>query len=108
MSPFCAADVAIIRGGGAEAAFVRADCGCERFWRRTIPAIARLITITTTTHTQRRRFLPGCDLEGAVEDSADGAGSGVESVFLLRPVVCWLVIKTSKHVLQIVELHPGI
>src|SRR6266566_618365 len=102
MSPFCAVDVTIIRGGGAEAAFSRADCGCERFWKRGIAATARIIANATTTHTQRRRFLPGGDLEGTVEDSADGTGSGAESVFLLDPVVCSSVIKTSKHASQIV------
>ena len=63
---------------------------------------ARMIKIATTIHTQRRSFLPGCGVEGIVEDSADGTGFGVESVFLLHPVVCWLVIKTSKHALQFV------
>jgi len=61
-----------------------------------------MMTIATTTHTQRRRFLPDGDLEGTVEYSADGIGSGVESVFLLHPVVCSSVIKTSKHVSQVV------
>src|SRR6266404_4337838 len=93
MSPFCAADVAIIRGGGAEAPFVRADCGCERFCKRRIPATARMITIVTTTQTQWRRFLAGSGLEGMVKDSADGTGSAVEPVFLLHPVVCSSVIK---------------
>src|SRR2546426_667605 len=102
MSPFCAADVAIIRGGGAGAPLIRADCGCERFWKRRIPATARMIAIATTTHTQRRRFLSDGDLEGTVEDSADGTGLGVESVFLLHPVVGWSVIKTSKHVSYVV------
>src|SRR5712691_5378568 len=98
MSPFCAAVVAIISGGGAEAPFIRVNCGCERFWKRRIPATARMIAIATTTRTQRLRFLSDGDLQGTVEDSAEDTASGLESVFLLHPVVCWSVIKTSKHV----------
>src|SRR5437016_14502081 len=84
MSPFCAADVAIIRGGGTGAPLNRADCGCERFWKTRIPATATIIAMATTTQTQRRRFLPDGDLEGAVEDSAEDTASGVASVFLPR------------------------
>src|SRR5882672_3938207 len=77
MSPFCAEAVAIITAGGAEPAFGRADCGCERFWKRRIPATVRIITIATTIHAQRRRLLSGGDVEGMLEDSADGDGCGV-------------------------------
>src|SRR5882724_6311338 len=96
MSPFCAVDVTIIRSGEAEAAFVRADCGCERFSRRN-PATASIIAITTTNHTQRRRFLPGGDREGTIDDSTHGTGADVASIFLLRPVVCSSVIKILKY-----------
>src|SRR6266404_5271670 len=107
MSPFCAADVAIIRGGGAGAPLIRADCGCERFWKRRIPATATIIAMATTAQIQLRRFLPDGDLEGAVEDSAEDTVSGVASVFLLDPVVCSSVIKTSKHVSHaIAAWHP--
>src|SRR6267142_543387 len=76
MSPFCAAAVPIITGGGAEAAFIRADCGGEGLWKRRIPATARMIAIATATHTQRRRFRAGSDVEGMLKDSSEGNGCG--------------------------------
>jgi hypothetical protein len=66
-------------GGGDKAAFDLADCGCGRCRKKEIPPAARMITNATTTHTQRRRFLPDVGCEGIFWDSSERAGCSVES-----------------------------